>query len=392
MKRWATALALCAALLAAPDCHAQRAVGVRPDASTLEGGLWAAFDKAEQQAKQSGELNRAPELNAYVKEMVCKVSAAYCADVRVYVMDRPYFNATMAPNGYMEVWSGLLLRADNSAQVAFVLGHESGHFTHNHSLEMFKTMKARANAAMIFSIVTAAAGIPIVGDLAYLGTVASLQGFSRENEAEADKIGFDLAVAAGYDPSSGSALWRYLVAETQQSDFEKVRSQIARNSIFASHPLTADRIEALDTLAKAAPPGAYSTDADRHRAAIRPHLSNWLRDDLRRKDFGESLYLINHLARRGEDLGVLNFFKGEAYRLRRKDGDLALAKAAYLDAVKYPDAPPSAWRELGEIHMRDGRSAEAQAAFQAYLTASPNAQDRLLVEARLKTAQGETTP
>jgi predicted Zn-dependent protease len=383
--------ALALALIAAPlNADAQRALGARPDIKTDEGGLWAMSDKAEQAARQSAQLDTAPELNTYVRDVVCRVTAEYCKEVRVYVMDRPYFNAQMAPNGYMEVWSGLLLRADNEAQLAFVLGHESGHYTQSHSLNAWRAAKDRSNAAFILSIVTAAAGVPVVGDIVYLGTVASLFGFSRDQEAQADEIGFNRAVAQGYDARAGGALWRYLVAENEHSDFDKVRKQIARGSIFATHPLTADRIEALDKLAGAHPDSGKTEEAA-YRAAIRPHLGAWLKDDLRRKDFGESLFLIDHLIGRGEDLGVLYFCQGEAYRLRRKDGDLALARAAYLKAATYPDAPAAAWRELGQIYARDGDKANARAALATYLANAGEAEDKLLIEAQLKSFEG-TTP
>ena len=386
-------LALCAlalALVVAPlSADAQRALGVRPDPKTDEGGLWSISDKAEIAAKQSAELDAEPVLNAYIRGVVCKVAAQYCGEIRLYVLDRPYFNAQMAPNGYMEVWSGMLLRADNEAQLAFVLGHESGHYTQNHSLLAWRTAKSRSNAAAWIGIVSAAAGVPILGDLALLGTEASLFGFSREQEGEADQIGATRAVAAGYDARAGAEIWRYLTAETEHSDFEKVKKDFARGSVFATHPVTSERIEALDKFAADHPEPGKVEDAA-YRAAIRPHLGAWLKDDLRRKDFGESLFLIDHLMKRGEDLGVLNFYTGEAYRLRRKDGDLTLARNAYAKAAAYPDAPAAVWRELGDIYARDGDKAKAAHALETYLANAIEPEDKLLIEAQLKSYGGIT--
>ena len=62
-------------------------------------------------------------------------------------MNRPAFNASIAANGYMEVWSGLLLRVDDEAQLAFVLGHEIGHYRERHSVALMRTLRGRANAA-----------------------------------------------------------------------------------------------------------------------------------------------------------------------------------------------------------------------------------------------------
>ena len=56
----------------------------------------------------------------------------------------PQFNAMMAPNGMMLVWSGLLLRVENEAQLAAILGHELGHYLERHSVEQLRAAKDRA--------------------------------------------------------------------------------------------------------------------------------------------------------------------------------------------------------------------------------------------------------
>ena len=244
---------------------------VRPAINTDEGGLWGMSDRTEQEARNSGQLENDAALNAYLYEVACRVAADACGDIRLYVMNRPYFNASMAPNGYTEVWSGLLLRVEDEAQLAFVLGHEIGHYRERHSLAMLRTIRSRAGVAMVFSIITVGAGVGIIGDIVYLGTIASVFGFSRENESEADMIGFDHAVAAGYDAHAGDLLWKNLLAETQASDNPDVRRQETRGSIFRTHPLSADRVEALEERAAAATGG--ETHRERYRAAIRPFLA-----------------------------------------------------------------------------------------------------------------------
>lgn len=407
-----TALLAASTLLTANIAQAvelgPRSAGLRPAESTDEGGLWAASDKAEATAKTKAELNTDPALTAYIRGVACKVASAYCNDVRVYVMDRPFFNAQMAPNGYMEVWSGLLLRATDEAELAFVLGHETSHFSHQHSLNAHRTAKARSNAVMALSVAVAVAGAAAgansgsasaarsindaagaVVDVIYLAAVASLFAFSREQEEEADELGAELAVKAGYEARAGADLWRALQAETAASDFPKVRKQQTIASIFSTHPVTDDRIAALDALAKASPPGG-DAGRERYRAAIRPHLGAWLKDDLRRRDYGQTLHLIERLAADGEDLGVLGFYKGEAYRRRRGEGDAVLAQAAYQAASAQTDAPAAVWRELGDLQLKAGQSDSAQQSYTAYLTKAPEAQDRWLVEANLKKLTGNS--
>lgn len=410
VSRLALALLAASSLVAAPVSAAlaqARSAGLRPDATTDEGGLWSASDKAEEAAKTKAELDADPALTGYVRGVACKVAAEYCGDVRVYVMDRPFFNAQMAPNGYMEVWSGLLLRATDEAELAFVLGHETSHFVHHHSLNAWRAAKARTNAAMALSVVVAAAGaaagagaggasaaqsinnsVNALVDVIYLAAIASLFSFSRDQEMAADQLGFERAAAAGYDPTAGVDLWRALQAETASSDFPKVRSEETRASIFSTHPVTSERVAALETLARGRPAATTDSGRARYRAAIRPHLADWLKDELRRRDYGQTLHLIDRLAADGEDPGVLQFYKGEAFRRRRGDGDGALALEAYLAASRSPDAPVAVWRELGDLQLKAGQTGPARTSYETYLAKAPSAQDRWLVEANLKKLVG----
>ena len=387
-----------ASLAVGPAAQAQRLAGARPDLASDEGGLWSVSDKAETGARQSAELDRDPALNAYVRDVACKVARDHCADIRVYVMDRPFFNASMAPNGYTEVWSGTLLRAADEAQLAFILGHEISHFDRNHTLISWRRKKSTANAMMVLSAGVAVVGVAAASsaqtydgassimdatrgliDVVYLAGMASLFGFDRANELEADRLGLGRAARAGYAPAAATEVWRAQMDEAQASDFKRVRNSGARTNIFASHPVDAERVQALQADLKALPDAGEPGRA-RHRAAIRPHLAAWLRDDLRRRDFGQTLHLIGRLAADDQDLGVLNFYRGEAYRQRRGDGDLALAREAYLAAAAYPDAPVAVWRELGDLRRKAGDPAGAKAAYDNYLTKAPTAEDAWIVQ------------
>lgn len=393
---------------ASPAVCEPRPSGLRPEPASVEAGLWDMFDKAELAAKNSAELDTDPALNAYVGEVVCKVAANYCPEMRIYVLDRPFLNATVAANGYVEVWSGLLLRAQDEAELAYVLGHEVTHFAEGHSLQRLQARKNRGNVALALSVgvaiagVSSAAGAPTYDsaqsimdatgnliDVIYLGAVASLFAFSRANETEADREGLNRMAAAGYAPEAAPEIWRNTIAETAASDFDSVRRREAHGSLFATHPLTADRVDALSARIAELPQGGEFGRA-RHRAAIRPHLAAWLRDDLRRRDFGETLFVLDRLAGRNEDMGVINFFRGETYRLRRKDGDLELARSAYAAAAGYTDAPTETWRELGDISRRLGDPTTARDAYQSYLLKAPSAEDAWIVQDSLDALGGET--
>jgi beta-barrel assembly-enhancing protease len=395
-NRLKSALIAATALVLVPSvCVAQsRPAGQKPPVNTVEASIWDLSDKAEIDAKRAGQLITDPGLNAYVNGIRCKVAREYCGDMRVYLMARPAFNASMAPNGYMEVWSGLLLRAENEAQVAFVIAHEVGHFQESHSIEAWRNIRSRSNWAMALSIVAGVSGAPsYVGDLIYLGAIASVFGFSRENETQADSIGFQRAIEAGYDPAQGGELWRLLIKESAASQFPDVRRREARSSIFNTHPVSTARAATLDEMSRTAiaaqtayatSPKTWTVGREAHRNAIRPFLGTWIRDELRRRDYGQTQDLLNRLKLQGTDLGVLTFYEGELFRLRRNASDLDQALASYQTATTFTDAPPEAWRELADAQIRVGKKSEAISALETYLRKAPSASDKALVLARIE--------
>lgn len=361
------------------------AVDEKPDITTDEAGLWQAFDRYEQDLQRSALVERDEALNAYVRSIVCEVAGeGYCNDMRLYVVRRPYFNATMSPNGLMEVWTGLLLRAENEAQAAFVIGHEFVHYRERHSLQRWRSTRNLSTVTLLMGIGGALAGAPGAGDIGQLAGLAALYGYGRDQEREADELGFDLATEVGYADEAAARLWRNLVAEVEASDSRQAKRRIARANIFSTHPLTQERIDRLDEKAAALDQPAPDLRAEEWANAMAPHIGDWLQDDLVRRNFGEHLHLVNRLmenpAYQTRLAGELLYRRGEAYRLRREEGDLEKARADYEAAVTKPDAPALAWRRLGDALKRDGERGQAAAAYRTYLEKAPDASDRLFVE------------
>lgn len=392
------------ALVAAQDSVLVRPPGARPVAQSVEHNLWTASADAEREAMRSALRIENEALQAYVREVTCKVVPDHCPDVRVQAFRRPAFNAFVMPNGYIEVWSGLMLRASNEAELAFVLAHEGAHFTGNHSLRQWESAKRTQGALLALSIVASAAAsfdanyvdygryVDVLTTAAYLGGLASLFAYSREFEFEADAVGQQRLAAAGYDPRAAANIWRTVIRLDQSSDNERVRRSESRGSVFRTHPLTMDRLTALETQAASLPvgqgrfeaaPGTGELGEARYRAMIRPFLAAWLRDELRGRDFGATLALLTQLEA-GGDPGVTGYFKGEVYRLRRSAGDEDRAIAAYQAATSHADCPPEAWRELGTSLNRRGDRAGALAAFEAYIAHAPAAPDAQLVARQIE--------
>lgn len=399
------------ALVAAQESVQVRPPGARPVAQSVEHNLWAASADAEREAMRSALRIEDERLQSYVRDVTCRVVPDHCDDVRAQAFRRPAFNAFVMPNGYIEVWSGLMLRASNEAELAFVLAHEGAHFTGNHSLRQWESAKRTQGALLALSIVASAAAsfdanyvdygryVDVLTTAAYLGGLASLFAYSREFEFEADAVGQQRLAAAGYDPRAAANIWRTVIRLDQASDNERIRRSESRGSVFRTHPLTMDRLTTLETAAATLPVGTGRFDGApqsgelgeaRYRAMIRPFLAAWLRDELRGRDFGATLALLTQLEA-GGDPGVTGYFKGEVYRLRRSAGDEDRAIAAYQAATSHADCPPEAWRELGTSLNRKGDRAGALAAFEAYIAQAPAAPDAQLVARQIERLRAATS-
>jgi len=348
------------------------AAGERPQVQSDVGGLWFAMDKAERELKSSPLLERDPKLNAYVSNLVCQLAAEYCADLRVYVINRPLFNASMAPNGMMLVFSGLLLRVENEAQLAFVLGHEIGHFRLQHSIQQWRKIKNTQNFLTAFSVLTAGVGAGIVGLAASVGAYADLAGFSRGQEREADRFGFEALLRAGYAAKAPAQAFTALLQEVEARDERGF-------SAFASHPPTEDRAAYLSEQAALAPRGGREERAAFARETQR-FRGHWLADELSRRNFAQSSVLLKRLSA-NDPSGEFRFYQGELFRKRGLPGDADRAVAAYREALKRPLVPVAAFRELGLLVTNQN---ERRQLLDTYLKRAPDAADRELIEGYLK--------
>lgn len=156
---------------------------------------------------------------------------------QVNVIDDPKtVNAFATPGGYLYVYSGLILAADNEAELAGVMAHETGHVVARHSARQM------VDAYGIDAISSLVLG-KNPGLLASLASAVGTKGFmlanSRSDETEADEYGARYAAAAGYDPHG-------LV-----TFFDKLRAQEGNSpkylAILSDHPATPDRIAHVNT-------------------------------------------------------------------------------------------------------------------------------------------------
>jgi predicted Zn-dependent protease len=348
------------------------APGYKPNAATDEGGLWQEVERVEADTKRSRFLVRDADLNAYVRDIACRLAGSHCPDMRVYILRQPYFNATMAPNGMMTVWTGLLLRAKNEAQLAAVIGHEIGHYLNRHSLHNWRNTRSTADFAAFLSVGLAGAGVGLIGAMVQYAAIANIFAYGRDQEREADDVGLKLLANAGYRPIEASRVWEQLVAEMAASEQPR-----EREVIFATHPAPEERIETLKAGAAAMTASSETFEA-RYRARLRSLRTTLFEDELRLRQYSQSLKLFELLGGDNADAD-LAYYTGEVYRLRNADGDTAKARENYERALASADAPAEAHRGLGLVHMRAGDQVRADEQFRQYLRLKPDADDRAII-------------
>jgi predicted Zn-dependent protease len=354
----------------------------RPEPGSDEGGLWAFMDREEQRLRRSSFLIRDKALHDYVNGIACRLAGEHCPEMRVYLVRTPYFNASMAPNGMMQVWSGLLLRMQNEAQLAAVLGHEIGHYLQRHSVERLRDAKSRSTFALVLGVAVGLAGGGNLGALAQTGVLMTGLAYGRDQEREADRIGIALMARSGYAPAEAGRVWGQLLEEYEgaRAAGEDVASA---NILLASHPPAEERREVLATAAQRDWPGATRTAGAEYRAALASHRMGFLHDEVRRRRFGESLVLFDRMLAASPRDGQVQFSKGEVYRQRAREGDAKLALDAYRAALDMDGTPPEVHRALGTVLRQEGDGADAARAFQRYLELKPQAEDAELIRSYL---------
>jgi hypothetical protein len=188
--------------------------------------------------ENSVKMVQDPVVNEYVNRIGQNLVRNSDAQVpfTIKVIDSDEVNAFALPGGFFYVNSGLILAADEEAELAGVMAHEISHVAARHAMRQM----TRANIAQI-------ATIPLIflgGGIGYgiyeasgLGLPLTFMKFQRNFEAEADYLGLQYMYKTGYDPQAFISFF-----EKIQAKEKKKPGTIAK--AFASHPQTPDRIAA----------------------------------------------------------------------------------------------------------------------------------------------------
>jgi beta-barrel assembly-enhancing protease len=190
------------------------------------------------QVENSVKLVQDPVVNEYVNRIGQNLVRNSDAQVpfTIKVIDSDEVNAFALPGGFFYVNSGLILAADEEAELAGVMAHEISHVAARHGMRQM----TRANIAQLATIPLIFVGGGIgygIYEAAGLGLPLTFMKFQRNFEAEADYLGLQYMYKTGYDPQAFISFF-----EKIQAKEKKKPGTISK--AFASHPQTPDRIAA----------------------------------------------------------------------------------------------------------------------------------------------------
>lgn len=303
------------------------------------------------EAEQAMHVNRDPQVTAYIEELGQRLAAGTDPQpidgYTFFVIHEDRINAFAAPGGYIGIYTGLMLEADNESQLAGVMAHEIAHISQRHIARSI-VAEQDATPATIAQLV---AGILLSGINPQAGQAAIMTGvagqaqrrinYSRSVESEADRIGIRILAEAGYHPEGMAEFFDVLLRQ-------EMGAIDAAPEYLRTHPLSTDRI---------------AEASGRARDLAREHMRRdrlsfqLMRKRLQVADTGEPNVLIERWAEAGVSeaphreaarqygIALLEIELGQAAEAAER---IARLRGDDRDNVHYQMAAAAAARQLGD--------------------------------------------
>lgn len=196
---------------------------------------WQLGNQLEQDLNQQLRLVNDGAANAYIErigQQIVRQTELANAPWSFHIVDDDAINAFNTPGGNVYVNTGLILAADNVAQLVGVMAHEIAHGVARHGTErLTKAYGLNIGAGLLLGS-DPSAYEQVLAQIAGTGAIAK---FSRDDEREADELGVRYMYQAGYDPAGMAQMFEKLLQQRQGRP-----SSVAQ--FFSTHPLTESRI------------------------------------------------------------------------------------------------------------------------------------------------------
>jgi beta-barrel assembly-enhancing protease len=360
------------------------------------------------EARRQLPLVANPEIEGYVDHIgrrILSVMGPQTFEYRFFVVADPSLNAFSVPGGSIYMYTGLLERAKNTAEIAGVMGHEIIHAKDHHMMRMSGIDPINILGLLGMILASRSAGAAQAAGAVGQAIAATRQfAFSRALELEADTLGVKYVSQAGYDPKG-------MVSFMRTMDQQRTLSQSNVPTYLLTHPPSQERVANLELILKSLPdhPALRSEPADAlKRVQVLLRLERHEEDGV----IGENERALadqpdNAAARhflalaqqtKGKNTEArANYEKARALnprlpgldrdmgRLYGQIGEFTLAREAFDRAIKADPRDALNYLYLGEMYERDNNMREAA---NAYLSATNLAPYSAVAFNRLGVAYG----
>ncbi|HXY06003.1 MAG TPA: M48 family metalloprotease [Burkholderiaceae bacterium] len=268
--------ALCALLIVEPALMAQELPTLgeagAEELSPLEERHYGE-EIMQQYIRRSPEYLDDPETTDYINRLgyqLVAASAAQHINFEFFVLRDPTINAFALPGGFIGVHTGLILTAQSESELASVLGHEIGHVQQRHLARSLARERDTAMIALASVLVALLAARSNQGSEAALAVgqgaaLARKLSFSRNDEREADRVGFQILVDAGFDPQAMADFF----ARMQQGT--RAYASVAP-AYLQTHPMTEERIADMQARIRTAHTHQHADSLDFQLVRARLHV------------------------------------------------------------------------------------------------------------------------
>lgn len=412
--------------------------------------LLADSNEIDRQYEKKGFVLHDLELQQYLdgvgKRVLDNRTAPENVTFQFKALRDPMVNAFALPNGSVYVTTGLLALLENEAELAAVLGHETSHVFERHTYLENRSMRKKALSMNILAIAGSVApvgpgfgttvwafgsAVQLASGLSSIALVASVYGYSREKESEADSDGLEAMLAASYDPHAMARVFE-LLDQDSRLEYEPFHSfyhdhpELSERRTMAlgfasSHVPATPRVSAeKDYLAVASPAICYNIGADinsrRARTALvranrlatafpnEPKYQILLGDAYRALGSKTPLPSEEELTHHGQSEHRKEYFKmteqeEQTKLLETPEGKAMLhtnqaqAEKLYSGVAQSDPNYADAYRELGFLYEDESRYGDAAGEYSHYLAlVSSTSLDHLRIQRRLAEVQKLQTP
>lgn len=321
-------------------------------------------DKHHRKLANSGKLYSEtddPGAVRYLRRVTRRIAASRdsdAVDLRSFIVKDDTVNASTSGAGYLYFNRGLLTALSNEAQLAMIVGHEAAHIDLGHIVSRATDRNRVALGAQALSGVLG--NRSTLTDLGVkTGAVLVVQNFSRDDEREADKLGLQYVIAAGYDPVEAATAFQAISTGKSRSS--------ALGNLFSSHPVSQARFNAISALARQSGSGGGDVNGPEYRnmtAALSIEAAGALREQ---GEYAAAERVIGGRLGSGIETADGYLEKGRVLMARNTGGSANIGEAILMfeEARRLDPARADIQREIGMAYFERGEKGDAEKSIEA---------------------------